>query len=104
MSSVLRGLTLTQASLCRTSTGFSTGGATVDEFLEWFPGVTRAQVEAVPAGYPAIAAPSARKNADAAALAWALASYRYVRYRTTLPPESPTPAITRSSRKAARGR
>lgn len=23
------------------------GGATVDEFLEWFPGVTRAQVEAV---------------------------------------------------------
>lgn len=22
-------------------------GATVDEFLEWFPGVTRAQVEAV---------------------------------------------------------
>jgi len=23
------------------------GGATVDEFLEWFPGVTREQVEAV---------------------------------------------------------
>lgn len=23
------------------------GGATVDEFLEWFPGVSRAQVEAV---------------------------------------------------------
>jgi uncharacterized protein (DUF433 family) len=23
------------------------GGATVDEFLEWFPGVARAQVEAV---------------------------------------------------------
>lgn len=23
------------------------GGSTVDEFLEWFPGVTRAQVEAV---------------------------------------------------------
>ena len=23
------------------------GGATVEEFLEWFPGVTRAQVEAV---------------------------------------------------------
>lgn len=23
------------------------GGATIDEFLEWFPGVTRAQVEAV---------------------------------------------------------
>lgn len=23
------------------------GGATVDEFLEWFPGVTRAQVELV---------------------------------------------------------
>ena len=23
------------------------GGATVDEFLEWFPGVTRTQVEAV---------------------------------------------------------
>ncbi len=23
------------------------GGATVDEFLEWFPGVTRQQVEAV---------------------------------------------------------
>jgi len=23
------------------------GGASVDEFLEWFPGVTRAQVEAV---------------------------------------------------------
>ena len=23
------------------------GGATVDEFLEWFPGVTRPQVEAV---------------------------------------------------------
>ncbi len=22
-------------------------GATIDEFLEWFPGVTRAQVEAV---------------------------------------------------------
>jgi uncharacterized protein (DUF433 family) len=24
-------------------------GATIDEFLEWFPGVTRAQVEAVTA-------------------------------------------------------
>ncbi len=23
------------------------GGATIDEFLEWFPGVARAQVEAV---------------------------------------------------------
>jgi uncharacterized protein (DUF433 family) len=23
------------------------GGATVDEFLEWFPGVTRAQIDAV---------------------------------------------------------
>lgn len=23
------------------------GGATIDEFLEWFPGVTRGQVEAV---------------------------------------------------------
>lgn len=23
------------------------GGATIDEFLEWFPGVTRAQAEAV---------------------------------------------------------
>lgn len=25
------------------------GGATVDEFVEWFPGVTRAQAGAVPA-------------------------------------------------------
>jgi len=25
----------------------SSGGATVDDFLDWFPGVTREQVEAV---------------------------------------------------------
>jgi leucyl aminopeptidase len=32
------------------------------------------------------------EHADAAALAWALASYRYARYRTTLPPDKP-PAL-----------
>jgi len=32
-------------------------------------------------------------HADAAALAWALASYRYVRYRTTLPPEKKPPVL-----------
>lgn len=41
----------------------------------------RYQYEELPAG-----------QADAAALAWALASYRYLRYRTTAPPEKP-PAL-----------
>lgn len=33
------------------------------------------------------------EQADAAALAWALASYRYARYRTTQPPEKHPPAL-----------
>lgn len=33
------------------------------------------------------------EHADAAALAWALAGYRFVRYRTTLPPEKSQPVL-----------
>jgi leucyl aminopeptidase len=33
------------------------------------------------------------EHADAAALGWALAGYRYVRYRTTLPPEKSRPVL-----------